>query len=136
MKYRLQRKPPDAVCTMGEWFNNGTHFCWTLERLPSDPVHPCIPAGIYALQKYISPHLGREVLLLLNVPGRSEIEVHNANYVYQLLGCIAVGQSETVDAVWNSVAALNALLATFEPGSMLEVRDPDPMISGSGGQTG
>jgi len=50
----------------------------------------CIPDGVYPWQKYNSPTKGK-VILLQDVPGRTNIEIHIANYVRQLLGCIAVG---------------------------------------------
>jgi len=51
----------------------------------------CIPTGTYHWHKYLSPDHGYEVVLLENVPGREGIEIHVANYVQELLGCIAIG---------------------------------------------
>jgi len=50
----------------------------------------CIPVGNYQMKKHNSPKFGK-VFWLHNVPDRSEILIHPANYTRQLLGCIAVG---------------------------------------------
>lgn len=71
-------------------------------------------------ERYISPTHG-QVWIATNVPGRSEIEIHAANWARELLGCLGVGDSfgtlEGLPAVLNSQATLamlrNALPATF-----------------------
>lgn len=50
----------------------------------------CIPKGKYKLKKHYSPKFGK-CFWIQDVPGRSEILIHPANYTRQLLGCIAVG---------------------------------------------
>jgi len=52
----------------------------------------CIPSGIYPFVKHKSPKFG-ECLWIKNVPNRSEILMHPANFSRQLLGCIAPGKS-------------------------------------------
>lgn len=67
----------------------------TLE-LPWEDNHPeesCIPLGIYPMKWWESPVHGW-VLRLSNVPHRSDIEIHAANHVTELRGCIAVAMSE------------------------------------------
>ena len=59
----------------------------------------CIPAGTYQIAKVFSPHFNREVYQVQNVPGRSDVEIHPANWMgdtsqglkSDLLGCIAMG---------------------------------------------
>lgn len=53
----------------------------------------CIPKGIYNAEKHFSPRFKTEVILLKNVPNRDAIEIHPANFVRQLRGCIAVGDN-------------------------------------------
>jgi hypothetical protein len=75
--------------------NDGKFFCYTLER-PVDGDHPCIPAGL------VQGHDRRCIIPgtpgayrcpeLMNVPGRSQIQIHIANRVVELLGCIAPGE--------------------------------------------
>jgi len=54
----------------------------------------CIPEGEYKVVKRNSPKYG-DHFHILDVPNRSYILIHSANYVRQLLGCIAVGLSHT-----------------------------------------
>lgn len=76
----------------------------------------CIPAGTYKGVKRTSPKYGLHVHIL-DVPGRDLILMHNANYVTQLEGCVAVGESVkdinadgTLD-VTNSVKTLKKLVS-------------------------
>lgn len=76
----------------------------------------CIPPGTYKGVKRTSPKYGLHVHIL-DVPGRDLILMHNANYVTQLEGCIAVGESVkdinadgTLD-VTNSVKTLKKLVS-------------------------
>ena len=52
-----------------------------------------IPPGIYKGIATRRASSGAYALLILKVPGRSQIMVHTANYVRDLLGCLAPGQS-------------------------------------------
>jgi len=54
----------------------------------------CIPLGSYIVEKRNSSKYG-DHFHIINVEGRSFILIHNANYVRQLRGCIAVGNSHT-----------------------------------------
>jgi len=54
----------------------------------------CIPEGIYTVVKRWSKTYG-DHFHITDVEGRSYILVHNANFVRQLLGCIAVGLAHT-----------------------------------------
>lgn len=113
MQVIIQRKKPNDVCMFGELsVDYGTRFCYTLERRPDDPEHPAIQAGEYQASIYWSPHLDRQVLLLQDVPGRSEIEIHNGNYVKDSHGCVLVGLelNEEDRAVLLSRTALSQLL--------------------------
>ena len=51
----------------------------------------CIPAGTYQIIKHTSPKFG-QCYWVQDVPNRSEILIHPANYHRQLLGCIAPGR--------------------------------------------
>ena len=67
--------------------------CYTLELPWKDNQRrvSCIPQGTYKAVKHRSPKFGNSVWIK-DVPNRSEILIHPANYVRQLLGCIAVGK--------------------------------------------
>lgn len=78
-------------------FENGKEIftCKTLE-LPdkaNKPMVSCIPTGQYKCTYNFSPHFERKLYQILNVPNRSGIRIHPANYARQLLGCIALGSA-------------------------------------------
>ena len=50
----------------------------------------CIPEGYYITKVHTSPKFGW-CLWVQDVPERSEILIHTANYARQLLGCISPG---------------------------------------------
>lgn len=53
----------------------------------------CIPAGEYLTSKIISPHFKYDVYELQNVPNRQNIEMHIANSIYDINGCIGIGRA-------------------------------------------
>ena len=55
-----------------------------------DPQKSCITAGTYRCEWRLSPKWGWSYEVT-NVPGRSHILIHPANWEHQLLGCIALG---------------------------------------------
>lgn len=71
------------------------YSCFTLELPWRDNRQnvSCIPLGRYKVKKRISHKYG-EHLHILGVPGRSWILIHEANFVTQLRGCVAVGKSK------------------------------------------
>lgn len=70
--------------------------CRTLELPDKDNQNriSCIPEGEYKVIKRTSPGRGKH-FHILKVPNRTYILIHSANYVEQLLGCVAVGLSHT-----------------------------------------
>jgi hypothetical protein len=95
----------------------------------NEPFISRIPAEIYPYTKYKSPSNKTTVFLLHNVPGRSEIEIHIANYVRELKGCIAVGlgrgdiDGDGLIDVKHSKAALDALLAATPERGFVKIVD-------------
>jgi Family of unknown function (DUF5675) len=64
-----------------------------------------MPQGLYTFVQYKSPHF-RRIVLLLEVPGHSFIEVHPADRSSELRGCFAVGSMcnhSTMDTLPYSV---------------------------------
>lgn len=92
-------------------------LCQTLER-PYTGDHPCIPAGVYTVEPYQSPKHGN-VWQIMNVHGRTNIEIHPANFSSQLLGCIAVG-----DCI-GSISGIPAVLNSQKTFSLLKSKLPD-----------
>ena len=60
------------------------------------PGISCIPAGAYTARRYDSPKFGYEVFLLVDVHGRSDIELHVGNTQQDIEGCIYIGASYEV----------------------------------------
>lgn len=86
--------------------------CVTLER--DDTV---IPPGTYKITLYDSPKFKRKVPLL-HVPGREFIEIHPANWEYQLEGCIAVGENREGFAIEHSRDAFNQMMSKWPIGEV------------------
>lgn len=89
----LTRTKYEDKQTLGVMHYLGSEICVTLELawLDNNQRVSCIPLGKYKVVRRQSPKYGMH-FHLTNVPGRSLILIHQANYHYQLLGCIAVGQ--------------------------------------------
>ena len=110
------------------------HSGWHSLELPwrdNQQGKSCIPVGTYTATLYDSPHFGRKVYLLQDVPGRSAVEIHPANWAgdvdkgwySDLRGCMALGKGtgimvpnhegyrEPQRAVTSSKVALDELQA-------------------------
>jgi len=82
---------------------NGSELwvCKTLELAWNKNIsnESCIPTGIFLCKwtrsNRLSKAAGHDVYTyeVLNVPNRSGIRIHSANFFYQLLGCIALGDA-------------------------------------------
>lgn len=72
---------------------DGNLFCWTVER-PDEgniPNVSCIPEGQYDCYRIMSPKFG-DTFEVSDVPGRSNILFHAANFPRDLKGCIGLGK--------------------------------------------
>lgn len=80
---------PDA--TLGRLVLDGSLF-YTVERpwLDNAPFKSCIPEGIYQVEPYSSPKYPG-VWEIIDVPERTHILIHVANYARDVQGCIGVG---------------------------------------------
>lgn len=104
MTLHLLREKPFGTFQFGVLFVDGKFQFFTLENNDKK-----IPVGDYPISFYSSPKFGLTVPLL-NVPGHSFIEIHPANYPYELEGCIAVGVSKTDELLSESRKAFFALM--------------------------
>ena len=105
-------------CTIGRANYAGFNF-WTLELPILDNItnESCIyPHGGFIGRKHFSPSNG-DCIAIDNVQGRTNIQIHSANFTRQILGCIAVGDSvkfldgDSIPDVTNSANTLRNLLA-------------------------
>jgi hypothetical protein len=81
--------------TIGELLVEGIHFTWTLELpwLGNQHYVSCIPTGVYQVKMLPSAHFHCLMPHILNVPGRDAEEIHGANSVRDLLGCVGLGDT-------------------------------------------
>lgn len=98
--------------SVGDW------SCFTIERPWKDnrPNVSCIPEGTYACQPFSGSRF-KDVIQLMDVPDRSYILIHVANFPHDIEGCIGVGDRFVSDAlepaVYNSKKTLAALMDIF-----------------------
>lgn len=98
--------------TLGDICFDGKFFCHCLElscRKGDEGGRRAIPTGRFEIKMTYSPKFKRETAEVMNVPGRTGIRFHPANYSSQLDGCIASGYRTGVDSIFDSVKANDAL---------------------------
>lgn len=113
MKLLLQREPYGEKSTLGELFENGKHFVYTLELPWKSNQHgvSCIPPGTYQVTLEPSAKFGgRKTPHIKNVPGRDNILIHVGNYPHDTEGCVVVGLTKSKDFVGESVKAFSMVL--------------------------
>ena len=117
----------DGTGIFGSLFIDDVPFCATCEQPwnANQADHSCIPEGTYELLPYDSPAhgativfhnpalgiYGTPVMIPSGMPGRSLCEIHNANWPFQLKGCVAVG-AHVMDIPPNG-RGVNSSVATF-----------------------
>jgi|SRR5271165_3343777 len=112
MDLTVKRWPSDAVSTEGQMFIDGQPFGYTLENPVRDVKimdHTAIPAGRYQVSIGMSPHFGRLMPRVLNVPNFTGVLIHMGNIPRDTEGCILVGWQRGTDMVGDSDAAFNQL---------------------------
>ena len=93
--------------------------CYTIERpwKNNAPNLSCIPEGAYACQPFSGSRF-QNVIQVMDVPGRTFILIHVANFPHDVEGCIGVGDRFVSDAlepaVYNSKKTLANLMNAFE----------------------
>ena len=98
--------------TIGNW------GCFTIERPWKDnqPNVSCIPEGVYACQPFSGERF-KVVIQIMDVPHRSYILFHVANFPHDIEGCIGVGDRFVSDAlepaVYNSKKTMAQLMDIF-----------------------
>ena len=102
MKLIIKRWLSQEHGTFGAWCDDeGYPFMPSLERpwKENQPYVSCIPAGIYLYKRVLtnmkSVHRAgyEETFEAQNVPGRTVIRVHPANWAHELQGCQATGSA-------------------------------------------
>lgn len=107
VKYLILRKWYTDNSTEGELYRNGQFVCYTLElsvRKMNKSGRVAIPVGIYPLRITFSNRFQRDMPEICDVPGRSGIRIHVANYPGDVEGCVGVGKERGVDFISHSIA--------------------------------
>jgi hypothetical protein len=108
-RLRIVRNP--AMATVDALFGvlifNDKQLGFTMER-----TAVAIPEGVYNARLEMSPHFGFQTPHI-DVPQRTYIEAHPANYPLQLEGCVAVGSAIDGDALDNSRQAFDSMMAVL-----------------------
>lgn len=116
MKLTLKRRFRGDSYTIGTLSIDGQRFCDTLEDADRDanrngsfdggekkiPGITAIPNGTYRVIVNISPHFGRELPRLLDVPDFEGVLIHRGNTPEDTAGCILVGENKVKGRVINS----------------------------------
>lgn len=119
MKLCLQRQTSTSKSTPGKLFVNGKFECFTLE----DVVRPAgvkvwgktaIPPGTYSVLLGDSPHFGRIMPRLQDVPNFEGILIHYGNTDADTDGCVLVGDVPTPDFLGQSRVAFDRLFAKLQ----------------------
>lgn len=98
------------VCTLEEpWRDNA--------RMVS-----CIPSGSYDVVKY-SGTRHKDAFYVKDVPGRSDILIHEGNTLKDTAGCILVGKSYSQYGLDNSLEAMRYLNIVLPRNFILEVKN-------------
>ena len=123
---QLIRDQSDDTGTFGRLVYDSSVVAYTLELPWKDDQTDvsCIPLGEYQ----VIPHNSVEhpdVWEITNVPNRSGILIHNANFISEVRGCIAVGESQLMlngkKMVTHSVDTLNKLRGILPQYFTLEI---------------
>lgn len=109
MEIKIIRKWPRSRYIIGQMFLDGKFFCHTMEP-PRTGGHPCIPAGQYRVEMYPSAKFGGMRPIVLDVPRRSGILIHEGNLPRHTQGCILVGRNISVGTLSFSKNTLDELI--------------------------
>lgn len=116
----VQRKSKTADGIFGQLSLDWNSFtCVTCENLKD-----AIPEGLYPVEFTYSPAFNR-MMPLIDVPNRTGIRIHWANFPSQLLGCIAVGTNVDGDSIDESLIPFNQLynILKLQAGIKIQVND-------------
>ncbi|WMC01419.1 hypothetical protein [Microvirus D_HF2_219] len=106
---RFEKIYDSGVYVIGYIFVDGIYICDFLV-----PSQLQIPTNQYEYKLYSSPTHGI-VPLILDVPGRSMIEVHKGNTIKDSRGCFLVGYNLSKGTVSNSSLAMQVLRRNIIP---------------------
>jgi len=113
MDLLIKRQASKDGATLGELFIDGKFFCFSLEDEvrtgPKIPGKTAIPAGQYEVVIDYSPHFGRLLPHILDVPNFDGVRIHAGNFQGDTDGCVLVGNTKGVASIGESRAAFSIL---------------------------
>lgn len=127
---RIYETDIKTLANAGVWSGSGYVYNFKTIELPwkgNQREISRIPAGLYPAVAVKRNKDGKYAIQLLDVPGRSYIQFHIANYVRQLLGCFAPGTSfkdidnDGILDVTSSKVVMDKLQEYFPLGTTLRV---------------
>jgi hypothetical protein len=136
IKLKLVRDTFTDNTTIGKLYVNGEYFCETLEDkdrglhqdLPTEENtrlkvygETCIPYGKYKVIVTPSVRLKRTLPLLVNVEGFQGIRIHKGNSKKDTLGCIILGTTRGVDAVYQSTIQEERIVKLLKDEKEIEI---------------
>lgn len=136
IKLKLIRDTFTDNTTIGKLYVNGEYFCETLEDkdrglhqdLPTEENarlkvygETCIPYGKYQVIVTPSVRLKRTLPLLVNVEGFQGIRIHKGNSKEDTLGCIILGTTRGVDAVYQSTVQEEKIVKLLKDEKEIEI---------------
>jgi hypothetical protein len=68
------------------------------EGQPNVTNKTCVPVGTYDVERLWSGHWNQLMPHIVGVPGRTEVEIHIANFPHDILGCMGIGNKRLSDA--------------------------------------
>lgn len=104
----LERFAYSPFGTFGRMVMPSGVVLYTVERpwLDNKPSVSCIPPGVYKCAPKHFFRGGYEAIEILNIPGRSHILFHIANFADELEGCCAVvSRLGVLDGRWAGLAS-------------------------------
>ncbi len=125
----IERKTSYSGSIVGTLSVNGDRVCYTLE-LPwiwNEKGVSCVPNGRYsAFLRYDKGDKWR--IQLINVPGRTGVQIHMGAYPRHTKGCVLVGTSTGANQVLGSGSAYRRLKRAFY-GAVQASQSPDMNIT-------
>lgn len=125
MKIKVTRQIFSDIATVGMLSINDQFICFTLEdavrEVEGEPVESwkipnktAIPKGIYQVVIDHSPHFGKDLPHILDVPGYTGVRIHSGNTADDTEGCILVGLTKRKDFVGQSRMAFEYLFPILD----------------------
>ena len=105
------------VSTIGEISFDEEFFCFSLEDTArKHKIHgkTAIPPGRYEIIINHSEKFGKDMPLLLDVPGFEGVRIHSGNVPDQTDGCIFVGLKKGNNAIYDSRLAYQRIFGELE----------------------